>query len=133
MLANRRSPPRATASIGFVSAVLLALSLHGCGDEGAPRSPVQGDARSGRAVIARVGCQACHVIPGIPGARGRVGPPLQGFASRPYIAGTLPNVPAILVAWIRNAPELVPQTAMPALPIGEREARDIAAYLYTLR
>jgi cytochrome c len=118
----------------LLAAVLLAPTLIGC-DERPPeaQNPVLADPRSGRELITRVGCAACHVIPGVPGVRGRVGPSLQGFAQRLYIAGTLPNVPPTLVEWVRNAPALVPQTAMPALPIGEREARDIAAYLYTLR
>lgn len=125
-----RAPWRAI----LLAAPLLALVLVGC-DEHPPESQnlVLADPRSGRELVLRLGCGACHVIPGVPGLRGRVGPSLQAFAQRRYIAGTLPNVPPVLVEWVRDAPSLVPQTAMPALPIGENEARDIAAYLYTLR
>ena len=35
-----------------------------------------------------------------------------------------------LAAYIRNAPALVPNSAMPAMPVSEAEARDVAAYLY---
>ena len=46
------------------------------------------------------------------------------------IAGRLPNRPDVLSAYIRNAPALVPNSAMPAMPVSEAESRDIAAYLY---
>ena len=35
-------------------------------------------------------------------------------------------------AFVRDAPALVPGTAMPAMPISEEESRDVAAYLYSL-
>ena len=86
----------------------------------------------GKAVIARVGCASCHTIGGIDWPRGRVGPALHDFTERGLIAGRLPNRPEFLAAYVRNAPALVPGSAMPAMPISEREARDIAAYLYQL-
>ena len=49
------------------------------------------------------------------------------------IAGRLPNRPDVLAHFVRRAPELVPGTTMPAMPLSEKEARDVAAYLYTLR
>ena len=48
------------------------------------------------------------------------------------IAGRLPNQPDVLTAWLIDAPSLAPGTAMPPSPITEAEARDIAAWLYTL-
>ncbi|WP_173977924.1 cytochrome c family protein [Magnetospirillum sp. UT-4] len=95
--------------------------------------PDFGDPERGRAVIARYECGACHRIPGITGARGKVGPPLAGFARRAMIAGTLPNRPEALLAWLRDPPAQVKGTAMPALGLSEQEAGDAAAYLYTLR
>ncbi|HEX6397344.1 MAG TPA: hypothetical protein VFZ95_07975, partial [Steroidobacteraceae bacterium] len=65
--------------------------------------------------------------------RGRVGPPLTNFAQRAFIAGQVPNSPETLVRWIQNPPSIVPNTAMPVLGISEGDARDIAAYLYTLQ
>jgi mono/diheme cytochrome c family protein len=117
----------------MLAAALLAL-LAGCdeggSDVGEERLLVEGDLGSARQIIAREGCGACHVIPGIPGARGRVGPPLRGLAGRGYIAGFLPNRAPNLIRWIRAAPDLDPGTAMPGFDLTEREARDIAAYLY---
>jgi cytochrome c1 len=43
------------------------------------------------------------------------------------------NTPANLVAWLVNPAGIDPLTAMPASGVNEAEARDIAAYLYTLR
>jgi mono/diheme cytochrome c family protein len=81
----------------------------------------------------RVGCGACHEIPGIQGADGIVGPSLDAFARRGLIGGVVANRLRQLVRWVREAPALALDTGMPAMPITENEARDIAAYLYTLR
>lgn len=112
---------------------LLALcALAGCED--APRTPtVAGDPDAGRRLIAAQGCGVCHVIPGVRGARGVVGPSLAGFARRSYIAGILPNAPDKLAAWIRDPPSFAPDSAMPRVSITPRAAQDVAAYLYTLR
>ena len=95
------------------------------------RAATGGDPDRGGAAIRRYGCGACHVIPGVRAARGSVGPPLDGFASRVYLAGKFPNQPDHLLSWLRDPPAMAPQTAMPAL-VEEQSARDIAAYLYTL-
>lgn len=90
----------------------------------------QADAARGREVINQVGCGSCHSIPGIYWPKGQTGPSLQGFADRGLIAGRLPNQPEILAAFIRNAPALIPDTTMPAMPITEEDSRHVAAYLY---
>jgi cytochrome c2 len=92
-----------------------------------------GDPNRGRSVIARIGCGACHEIPGVVNAAGRVGPTLNGFGSRAYIAGVVPNEPGHLVEWIVNPRSLSPRTAMPTLAVSPSDARDIAAFVYTLR
>jgi cytochrome c len=92
-----------------------------------------GDPERGRWIIRGGSCPACHVIPGIAGAEGLVGPPLDRFARRAYVGGVVPNRPQNLVAWILDPPAIDPLTAMPATGVSEPEARDIAAYLYTLR
>jgi cytochrome c2 len=90
----------------------------------------QGDVQRGEAVVARLECGACHVISGIPGAVGETGPALDAYASRSYVAGKFPNEPETLVRFIRDPPALAPLTAMPAVPMTDQDARDIAAYLY---
>jgi mono/diheme cytochrome c family protein len=80
------------------------------------------------------GCAGCHTITGVPGARGLVGPPLDaGLATRVYVGGVVPNDPANLIRWIRAAREINPHTAMPSTGITEQQARDVAAYLYSLQ
>ncbi|WP_406697160.1 c-type cytochrome [Sphingomonas glaciei] len=88
------------------------------------------DAAHGFEVIERAGCGSCHTIPGVHWPQGKVGPDLGGLAARGLIAGRLPNRPDVLAAYIRNAPALVPGSAMPAMPVTDAEARDVAAYLY---
>ena len=41
---------------------------------------VEGDARRGPLLVRQYGCGACHVVPGISGAQGQVGPPLTQMA-----------------------------------------------------
>ena len=45
----------------------------------------------------------------------------------------LPNTPQNLIRWIQNPPAVDPLTAMPNVGVTQADARDIAAYLYTLR
>jgi cytochrome c2 len=86
----------------------------------------------GRLLIQEQGCGACHTIPGIRGAAGKVGPRLDRVKQQIYVAGVLPNTPQNLTFWISNPKKADPRTAMPDLGISEDDARDIAAYLYGL-
>lgn len=97
------------------------------------RVRMNGDPDHGRQLIQAYGCGSCHTIPGIYTARGLVGPPLIYFSRRTMIAGELPNSPENLVRWIRNPKAVEAGTAMPALGLSDYDARDVAAYLYTLR
>ena len=45
----------------------------------------------------------------------------------------LPNNPDNMMRWIIDPPGIDDKTAMPNLHVGAAEARDIAAYLYTLQ
>lgn len=122
----RRAAPLAAV------AVLLPLLLIGCRDH-ARGAESEGDPEQGRALIGKVGCGTCHTIPGFDGANGLVGPPLDHMASRVYIAGVLRNTPDDMVTWLRNPQSVVPGNAMPNFGLSEEQARDIAAYLYTLK
>jgi cytochrome c1 len=88
---------------------------------------------SGKKLISYYGCGSCHMIPGIDDAQGTVGPPLNAFGRRVYIAGEAPNTQENLIRWIMVPQSIEPNTAMPTLGITEGQARNIAAYLYTLR
>jgi cytochrome c1 len=76
------------------------------------------------------GCGGCHTIPGVPGARGLVGPPLNGAKQRIYLGGVVENTPEKLIQWIVDPRALDPRSAMPKTGISEAQARDVAAYLY---
>ena len=91
-----------------------------------------GDPARGRVLIAQYGCGACHVVPGVAGARGTVGPPLADIADRAYIAGVMTNSPDGLTRWLMNPPLFSWETAMPDLGVTEADAADMAAYLYSL-
>jgi cytochrome c len=129
-----RRPTKAPWKIS--GSLLLAglLGLAGCGQrEGAPNWPKIGDAAQGAIAIGRSGCGSCHLIPGIQHADGLVGPPLAHFSERTIIAGVLPNTPPNLVQWVQHPQQVVPGNAMPDGHLTDQEARDIAAYLLTLR
>jgi sulfur-oxidizing protein SoxX len=116
-----------------MAASLMAITLSACLDKSeGPRRLAGADPARGRAAIEKAACGACHDIPGVDWPQGRVGGSLKGFATRPLIAGRFPNQPGVLVLWLRNAPALAPGTAMPPQALTVRQARDVAAYLYTL-
>lgn len=115
----------------IVRALLPLLLTAGCKPPpGETQHVVQADAARGKQAIARAGCGACHVIPGIRWPQGQAGPSLEGFAEQGLIAGRLPNRPDLLAAYVRDAPATLPGTTMPAMPLTAAEARDVAAYLY---
>lgn len=92
-----------------------------------------GDPARGAVAIDRAACGSCHEIPGVSNANGMVGPPLDHMAERTMVAGLLPNTPANLVRWIQQPQSVVPGNAMPNATLTDQDARDVAAYLYTLR
>lgn len=120
-------------------AVVLAVAaacLAGCrgGKEKSAYVPVSGgSAQQGKQVIVKYRCGSCHMIPGVPGARGVFGPPLEMMALRTYIAGEFPNNPQNLTHWIEAPTAMKPRTAMPDLGLSGQEALNAAAYLETLR
>lgn len=97
-----------------------------------PPPPPIGNAEAGRQHIEKYSCVACHVIPGITGDGGSLGPDLAGFASRPTINGRVPKKPETVVAYLQNPSAVDPETSMPPLGLTEPEAKDITAYLMTL-
>lgn len=123
-------------ALGMVFAGAVALMVaYKVREQWMPRpDPIgySGDYRRGRTLVTRFGCPSCHVIPdAVP--RGMVGPPLTSMGGRSYIAGRFPNDEIWMTLWLEDPPALKPGTVMPNLNIGERDARDIAAYLATLR
>jgi len=125
---------RAAVHVVF-AALALALAAGACTGREADVAALThgGNANHGKGLIRAYGCGACHTIPGVRGALSTVGPDLAGVASRAYVAGVTPNTPENLMRWIRNPQAVDDKSAMPNLDVSERDARDIAAYLYTLK
>ncbi len=111
--------------------VLLWSALSACGKEEVP--VLGGDRENGRLLLRQYSCGACHRIPGVAAAEGRVGPPLEGIAGQVYLAGVLPNTPQNMAAFIRSPQQFDPRTAMPDMSVSETQARDMVAYLYGLK
>jgi cytochrome c2 len=107
--------------------------MAGPGADDEARRLTGGDPAEGRELVEAYGCGACHTMSGVPGARGLVGPPLDGLRQRVYLAGVVPNSPQNLVRWIVDPKRIDSLTAMPELGVAESQARDMAAFLYTLR
>lgn len=124
------------ASVLGLTAALVVLLLGGCGP--APDEPLRrwqvdaADLERGRQLMSQFQCGSCHAVPGVPGG-GQRAPALERFGRRAYIAGQLPNSPEVLQRWLLDPPGLLPGTTMPRLGLSERDARDIAGYLLSLR
>jgi cytochrome c len=129
---SRRHWCRGAAAVAF-SASLLAAACSSTPTREPPPQVPDSNPGHGADLIAEFGCGSCHVIPGIPEADGKVGPPLTDFGERQYIAGEVANNPANLIRWIMDPKSIESGTAMPDLGVTEEQARDIAAFLYGLR
>jgi cytochrome c oxidase subunit 2 len=99
--------------------------------EGTPvRSAATGD---GLRLFMSDGCANCHAIQGTP-AQAHVGPDLTHVGSRTTLAaGTIPNDPAHLAAWIHDPQEIKPGTKMPKLPLSQSDVSGLVAYLEGLK
>ena len=123
--------------VAAASLLVTALSLAGCGASGRSQEDAAlltgGEPANGPAAIGRYGCGSCHTIPHVKGATGLIGPPLAGIASRAYLAGRLPNSPDNMVRWIQHPQHIEKGNVMPEMGVTDADARDITAFLYTLR
>lgn len=84
-------------------------------------------------LMIQYGCPSCHVIPGVPGAAGKVGPSLDSLAQRSYIAGVLPNTPENLEHWVMHPQSIHPGTAMPEMGVTSSDARTITEFFQSDR
>lgn len=132
---SRRARARRTVA-GLAAAVFCATAAGACGGNEVYREAALltgGNPANGPAAIGRYGCGSCHTIPQVQAANGKVGPPLTGIASRAYLAGRLSNSPANMVRWIQHPQQVEHGTVMPDMSVTDDDARDITAFLYTLR
>lgn len=128
-----RSRVMTTLLGGILLAAAATLSACAESEDVPPRQAQEGNPDQGAVLIEQYGCGTCHSIPGIQGADGLVGPPLDHFARRTYIAGVLHNSEDNLQHWVMDPQEVVPGNAMPDMGVTKQQAADIVAYLYTLK
>lgn len=130
-----RQSNRSKLVILSLTLAISALTLVGCTSLLRVEPPIRvpgGDPELGKAALMSYACVTCHVVPGVQGVQSYVGPPLDAWAQRRFIAGTLTNEPDNLIRWIMDPQSVEPGTAMPNVGVDRDTARDIAAYLYTL-
>lgn len=90
-----------------------------------------GNAQRGKETFEAVGCQACHVVGGMTKVRETRGTSYD-IAPELTRVGSKVN-PDWLYDWVRNPRHFNPTTKMPNLRLTDAEARDIVAYLMTLK
>jgi cytochrome c2 len=124
-------------AFGYEILMTILLLQAGCDREPAPDEAITrtsaGSADRGLRLVAHYQCANCHEIPEVPGHRNGMGPSLEAFGRSSYIAGHVPNVPSLLQQWLESPQSLVPGTAMPDLGVSEEDARDMTAYLLSLK
>lgn len=129
-LTARRELTRSQIAIAPMTAIAATLAAS-LGLAACTPDPDSAKLAQAKTLIA-ANCNACHMIPGISGATGRLGPPLTGMANRQIIAGHFANTPDNLANWIEHPQQMLPGDAMPEMGLSHEEARTIATYLYTL-
>jgi cytochrome c oxidase subunit 2 len=89
--------------------------------------------RHGRDVFMTARCAACHTVGGT-NAHGQIAPDLTHVASRRSLgAGTLPNTPEHLSAWVRDPQASKPGNQMPPNVLPSDQTQALLAYLERLR
>jgi cytochrome c oxidase subunit 2 len=95
--------------------------------------PADARAQRGKAVFESTACAMCHSIQGTL-AQGRHAPDLTHLASRQTLAaGTLPNNPQALGAWITDPQIYKPGNNMPKVPMSPQDLDALVAYLGSLK
>jgi cytochrome c1 len=124
--------------VAVFAMVLILIGAIGCRDRrqnvfDQARTLTGGDPGQGMIAIDKYGCGGCHTIPGVAGANATVGPPLTNIASRGVLGGHLTNTPDNMMRWIQHPQRVDPKSVMPDMGVTDQDARNITAYLYTLR
>jgi cytochrome c2 len=115
--------------------VLIVLFCVACAkrEVATPAAGVPGDPVRGRELLTTYGCTGCHMVPGVEGPRAMLGPALDNTATKTSIVGKFPNTPENMTRWITNPPGMDPNTTMPNVGVNPQDARDLTAFLFTLR
>ena len=98
-----------------------------------PPQPSDEKQKRGQELFLTGSCMMCHAIQGTT-ANARHAPDLTHIASRDTLAaGTLPNTPSNLAAWIRDPSKFKPGVNMPAHPVSAEDLDALVAYLESLK
>lgn len=100
-------------------------------------APLKGDASLGRAVLDSKGCGSCHMFTGVSPLSGSAIPvPVdpkamaRGQVLAPDLRYTRERFSGEnLVTWLRDPKKVKPDSAMPSIPLTDKEALDAATYL----
>lgn len=92
-----------------------------------------GDPELGRHALALHSCISCHTIPGVPKGDGNSAPSLAHWSKHHQFIGTRPNTPENLMQWLHNPAHMKPGTQMPNMNVSEKDSRDMAAYLFSIK
>ncbi len=121
-----------------IAGVFALLLSTGCNwfrdfDYGRGARVANGDPQQGKAKLRKHSCTSCHIIPGIADADGTAGPALNRWGRRrSFLGGAVENSPENLERWMMDPASVKPGTRMPAMPMTEPDARDMAAYLFSI-
>ncbi len=107
--------------------------------EPAPPTRSLGDADAGRRLIEPLGCGTCHRFSGVPAIAAAPLPVPVPAAQLTRALALAPDLrytrgrfqPGALVSWLRAPAALKPDTLMPQIPLTEKQAQDLAAYILT--
>ena len=90
-----------------------------------------GNVQQGKAIFEKAGCQACHVAGGMTKVRETRGTSYD-IAPELTRVGSKVN-PDWVFDWVRNPRHYNPTTKMPSLRLSDDEAKDVVAFLMTLK
>jgi cytochrome c len=127
----RLSPAR-LAGIAMMLVVIAAASIYWLRAKAYERQQkaaelTGGDPTRAPEILRQYGCVACHTVRGVAAAGGLLGPDLSDPEK------LLTKNPQALIDYIVNPKELNTKTVMPRTGISRAEARDVVAYLFSLR
>jgi cytochrome c len=130
--ANRINTRRASVLAGTLLTLALLVACGDGSNQATPAAIPGGDPERGRQALIAYECNTCHRIPGLQTTDGRSAPALTVWPNRAFVAG-MPNTPDNVIAFIQDPQRYRPGTEMPDVGVTDEDARDIAAYLFSLR
>ena len=100
--------------------------------EGAPPTPLAGQAAEGARIFNQQRCGDCHTVSPAD-MRALSGPPLTHIASRRLLGGEIPNTRENLTRWILTPQSIKPGNKMMNTRLAPAEVTSLSAYLESLR